>query len=619
MDRTPLTPASPFDEIEEYFEETHKEAEEAGKERRLQGELNWSFYLNRQDAKIKDGAVGSMWGHERYPYRTENLIRGNLDTQVGRQVKDLPDAEALPTTADAVARGAAKIAQDLIEYWAFEHDLDREFTRVCLWGWLSGHAGFKPTFDVAYDCVRFEAVKAWEFCSDPDTDSVENGRWVTFIDHKSQFDALEMVRSRMPPEEFEKLSTEDFEVSEYKPGVTAKMRKGVKVEERWEVPHPRCPEGFYALLVGGKLVEAKPYPYMLPSREGRMEADPETGAMMPAKSAYLPIVVWSPGENDDGPYGSTPVDDAVERQRLHNENISHVANLMRISADLRRYGNKEVLDRIQTGKNQNVECADPSQIPRWDEPPRISPALMQAKEEGREEVARLLGVDQQQGNSSNQPARAIAYVEQIDSYKLTLPHRSFMAMVGALYEMGLKLAQVFLSDQKVYSMPHGDSVREIAFRGADLHGVTVRIEPRAGKDKYAAQKAQSLAERAEAGLADPQQAALALETGQPKPSSAATAERLALADLEEVMAGMPPSLEADPQIAVPTLREAAEVLLGNGDAEGAEAARQLAAMYARKIQEQGPPPEAGQQQRVQAPQADRTPTQDILPGGPPVR
>jgi hypothetical protein len=624
-----ITPESPAHEIEEYAQETHKAALEASKERRLQGELNWLYYLNKQDQHIKDGSVGGFWGHERYPYRTQNFIRNNLDTQVGRQLKDLPDVEAVPTSAAAIQRGAAQIAQDLLEYWAFEHNDDRENTRVCLWGYLSGYAGFKVTFDPETDSIKDQPLKAWEFISDPDAESVERGRWVTFIDYVSEFDAFAMARERMEPEEADKLTADDFQEEEYKPGITGKVRKGVKIEERWEIPHPRLPEGLYALFVGGKLVEAKAYPYMLPAKEGTPQLDPvtgqpavyeETGEPKPLLSPYLPVVVWSPGQCDDGPWGSSPVDDAVERQRLHNENLSHIANLTRISADLRRYGNKEVLDRIITGKNQNVECADPSQIPRWDEPPRISPALMASKDAGATEIANLLGVDQQGNDSKGSSARFVAYVEQIDSYKLTGAHRSFIAMVEAKAELRLKLAQVFLSARTVYTMPHGDTVKEIAFRSADLNGVTVRIEPRAGKDKYSASKAQALAERAAAGLADPEQAARALETGQGRDSFEVASERIVAMELEEVRMGMPPSLEADPTIAVPYLRNVHEMLLAQGDEQGAEAAKQLAMAYGQQMQQQQQQ-QPGQQGRpkVQAPQTEKPISADILPGGPPLR
>lgn len=267
-----LRPSSRPEKIEEYVCDTHKQALAATEERRLRSERNWLFYLDKQDRWLDGGEVKSFWQGEHITYRTENVLAGAVETQVGRLVKDLPDVKAVPTTPDALARGAAQIAQRLLEYWSFEYDFARDDVRVALWGYLSGHAGWKVVYDPPEDPTQpgrilFEPKRLWEVIIDPDASEPRHRKWVTFRRHVSIFEALDLASSRMAPGPDGKpraFDASDFEVCRYKPGVSDEEREGVEVQERWEIPHPQCPEGLFLLVVGGKLVEAKPFPYMLP-------------------------------------------------------------------------------------------------------------------------------------------------------------------------------------------------------------------------------------------------------------------------------------------------------------------------------------------------------------------
>src|SRR5690606_9223305 len=105
-----IAPKSAPKDIERWADELHKAALSARHERRLQSELNWSFYLGKQNSRIHQGKVENFWNEAARPYRSENLLRPMVDTQSARTVKDIPDATVKPVTAEAVSRSSAKIA-----------------------------------------------------------------------------------------------------------------------------------------------------------------------------------------------------------------------------------------------------------------------------------------------------------------------------------------------------------------------------------------------------------------------------------------------------------------------------------------------------------------------------
>jgi hypothetical protein len=164
--------------------------------------------------------------------------------------------------------------------------------------------------------------------------------------------------------------------------------------------------------------------------------------------------------------------------------------------------------------------------------------------------------------------------------------RSIEAFLLRVWELTLNLIQRYYTYPRLVSLVGEDGkMLSMDFVGADVNGIDIRLEPRAGAERMHAQKAQNIVERAQQGLEDPASVPERSLTGVELTSEQSNKIEQINDQIEMVMAGQQsqPIEDLDPSLASQIISQTLSVLQRHGEAEEVLAmVQQLKQMYDEK-------------------------------------
>jgi len=454
----------------------------------LKAERNELFVRGEQRQDIE--RVGRMMAdipwNDTVPLVTHNLLRNLVLTWCSRLLEERPSATAYPTSADMKDIEAAKAAQQLIEYFEFENNVDAKMWDIAKNACSHGVGGIKCYYDPEMDEVRWDLVTIFDYYID-NVENPDDAKWCVFRRYIDLHDAKELLK---------KVGVTQVEATSYTVN-DLEEREGVEVHELWYQPDSRIEKGAYVLFVDGNVVEHMDYPYVFQHLE-----DPDSGQTR----SYLPVCLFKVGYIRGTCYGDTWMNDAVPIQRQINEIESVMTKLRRDTGSVKLLAPGSVVDAWDDS-NSMIKCDDPAKaaMVKWLEPPKYSSLLFEDRDRLEQRLYDIAGLNEvltgAEGAKSGTSAKQIAYISQLDNMKHAGTFRHIEKFLTQLWGLTLHLVR------KYYVLPRiirivgpADEIASVYFTGADIDGVDIRLEPRAGLERYSATKSQNVIDRHAQGL-----------------------------------------------------------------------------------------------------------------------
>jgi len=505
------------------------------------------------------------------PQIHHNLLRNLVLTWTQRLTSARPSATAFPATSEAEDMLAAETASKLIEYVENEFQVDEMIFDIVELACSHGIGGLKIFYDPVAERVRWEACSIFDFYIDP-TNRTEDARWVvfrSFIDEARAKVLYKKAGIDQAP------ATVEYTINELE------AREGVEAFEIWYKPDSTIPKGLYAKVVGGSVVDHMEYPYMF------NELDKEK----PEEVPYLPISMFHVNAVRGTCYGDTWMNDAVPLQRQINEIESVLTKLRRDTGGVRLVAPGDVVDAWEDD-NHMIRLNDPAkaQMIRWIPPPQISALLFEDRDRLEKRLYDIAGLNEMlvgvESAKSGSSAKQIAYLAQLDSMKHAGTARSIEAFLLRTWQLTLNLMQRYYTYPRLVSIVGEDgSITTMDFTGADINGIDIRLEPRAGAERMHAQKAQNIVERAQQGLENPESVPERSLTGEELTGDQSNKIEQINDQIEMIMSGqaVQPIEDIDPSLASQILSQTLHVLKRHGESEQVLAmVQQLKQMYEEK-------------------------------------
>lgn len=548
-----------------------------------QAEFNERMIIGDQFITLDgdSGIVDASWATG-VPKIQRNLLRNLALTWSARSLEDRPAIRAYPSQPGTDV-GAARVSNRLLDFCHQRHDFDDLCFRAAMLVQPHSGVGFKVTWDsldgpegedepilgedgapeVSEDGSprtykrRLGDVR-WDLCSvfDYGTDGaedVEDAEWCYFTRYLSLAEARAIYRAAgIDADPGRKQYTTVWGV----------QREGVEAFELWFRRCARFPQGLFLQIIGDVVVEARSHPY---------------------EHGELPLAVWKAGHRRDSPFGSTHVDDAVVLQRQINEAVSAMARQVREVATIKVLLPPDVHQAWSDG-NQMIAIADPSIAKecRYLEPPDIAPVLRSSLEDSVQALYTVFGLNEiltgAENIGKNTAAKSIAFLNKLDSMKMSGSARSLGKAILRVMRQTLKLYQQYVDIPRVIQIAGQENMADaVTFSKADIAGVDVRLEASTGIERYAASQA------AEAAQANEKAPSLDLgeraTTGLTESTGQAAARQMVQEQIRTIMQGgqaTPPDPNADPDIAI---RELIPFLQAHGQSQLGPQLMQLMQAY----------------------------------------
>lgn len=379
----------------------------------------------------------------------------------------------------------------------------------------------EPTGDVAWQLVTI-----FDYGTDG-AENIEDSKWCYFVEMKDEHDARALLSSAGIDEPVSAVKYKD---------VWDEDCEGVEVVELWWRPDFRFPRGLYVVMVADHVVSAIPFPYL---------------------HGELPLAVWKCGARRRSAFGSTHVDDAVYIQKAINEDVAALQQQVRQIGGVKLMASSAICGKWANG-NQMIEVDDPVQLQaaRYLEPPPRSEVIVQSLEDNVQALYTVYGLNEILSGAENvksgTSAKSIAYLNKLDSMKMSGASRSLNKAIVRIARQTLKLNQQYVKAPRIAEIAGENGVVAAQhYIGADLAGIDVKLESASATEQMRGQVAGDAQQQIAAGNPDPalreQQ-----QTGIQDTSFAKASRDIARAQAEAALQGemQNPDPEADPNIAV---------------------------------------------------------------------
>lgn len=492
------------------------------------------------------------------PRINRNVLRNlHLTWQARVTAKD-PSVKAWGGESSHNDVGAAAVANQLIQAWRQQQDHRRMISRSAWTVGAQGAVAYWPYWDTTKGPKDEAGRPLGDICVEPlsvfdwGTDGSENAedsdycyvrRWLSDQTAKEM-----LLRAGItdPPNETSAQS------------VWGAKRQLVECYYYYHLPTPRIPKGFYAIHVGGHVVEHGDFPY----RHGE-----------------LPLIVWKCNDKPDSPHGGTHVDDAVPLQSALNRLHASLAKRTVLTAQwCKVIGSPEII-QAWDGAEQKIESKDAAATAavRIVEPGPVPPLLWTQIEELERMISVVFGINEAvvgSDYSQSKNARMLAYISELDAQKFapTIAARDHALM--RLYRQMLMLCQQYIVLPRTMRLIGELGEPEIvSFYGADLKGVDVYLEPAPGVDQTKTATAAAVEADALSGMEDPTRAKELRETGQAETGIERLTRRIVGMQAKQAAAGY--VVQPDPTI-VPAV--ALDVILTALEANEGKPPEQLSAL-----------------------------------------
>lgn len=550
--------------VQELFTECRKIWEEQSIGYLAQAEMNERYLVGDQHLTVDSNfnVTSEYWPSE-IPKTSRNLLRNLSLTWSSRLLEDRPWVRCY-AAVPGLDQAKAQVGNRLLEYNRQQHDFDQLCfdaaqlvqPHSCIgfkivWDPLRGplsegvpavqngvplhDANGEPMMIGAGDTqgdVSWEAVSIFDYGTDG-AEKIEDSRWVIFKKMIDLYDARHLLEaSGHDPSESSAGTYRD---------VWGVQRKGVEVLELWHKPDYRFPKGLFAVLVGDKVVQAIPYPYV---------------------HGELPLAVWKCGSRRGSAYGSTHVDDAVWIQKSINTTVAALEVQSRLIGSIKLLAHSSIIAEMQNG-NQQIKVDDPEAIKaaKFLEPPPRSEVLVQSLEDNVQALYAVYGLNEilsgAENAKSGTSAKSIAYLAKLDGQKMGGAARSLQKAIVRLARQTLKLYQQYVQAPRLIQITGEGDFAVQEFIGADLDGIDVMLEDSSAIPQMRGQVAGDAQQQIQAGNPDPALREVA-QTGIQDTAYGKAARDIVRQQIEGALGGEPgePDPEVNPQIAVEEISKA---------------------------------------------------------------
>ena len=272
-------------------------------------------------------------------------------------------------------------------------------------------------------------------------------------------------------------------------------RKSVEKWSIWVLPDDRYEEGFYACVIGDIVAEITPCPYIFDDFEGN------------GRKAMLPIFWFTVESVRGATLGTTWANRCVPMQRAINALFSkqtedgiNSRQLLMVDESMR---GKSLLDGQAGRLFLPTEVTDPNRI-RYLNPAALDPSLNAALQQNINALFQTSGFSESTiGNAdAAQSGRAMAYQQQLDVSKHSGTFKSLEVMIKNFWDFALKVVQTRYETPKQIAIGGGKD--NFSFKGADIQGITIRLEPRKEVEGTRAGKLEKAQQQVAAGFAPPE-------------------------------------------------------------------------------------------------------------------
>lgn len=479
------------------------------------------------------------------PRINRNVLRNlHLTWQARVTTKD-PSVKAWGGESSRNDVGAAAVANQLIVAWRQQQDHRRMISRAAWTCGAQGCVAFWPYWDTIKGPKDETGKPQGDICVEPlsvfdwGTDGSENAedsdycyvrRW---LPEETAREMLLRAGITDPPNEMPAQS------------IWGATRQLVECYYYYHKKTPRIPGGFYAIHVGGHVVESGDFPY---------------------DHNELPLIIWKCNDKPDSPHGGTHVDDAVPLQSALNRLHASLAKRTVLTSQwCKVIGSPEII-QLWDGAEQKIECKDPAAIQslRIVEPGPVPAQVWTQIEELERMISVVFGINEAvvgSDYSQSKNARMLAYISELDAQKFapTIAARDHALM--RMYRQMLMLCQQFVVLPRTVRLIGEMGTPEILqFYGADLKGVDVYLEPAPGVEQGKTATAAAVEADALSGMEDPARAKELRETGQTVTGIERLTRRLVGMQAKQAAAGyqVQPDPTVVPMVAIEVLLDALE-------------------------------------------------------------
>lgn len=504
----------------------------------LEAERNERYVSGEQWLQIAGNSLVSLtdeWASVHGGIAVTHNLLSNLElTWTQRIAGSRQSAGAFPTTSSESDKMAAEAAQAFIDNFETMNSTDALVHKVVSAACQHGIAGIKITYDPDADEIRWDKATFFDFFLDWHHDDPSDADWVIFRSYLSKWEAeMELDGAKFKDIELEE--------EEYRIG-NGDSNYGVPAFELWHKPTRRIPDGLYLRVVGGYVVEAMAYPYVFTEDLGSKLVD----------RAYLPLVAFKVKDvRGIGGAGRTWMSDAIDIQHQINELESTSVQVRRNTQRVKLLLSPDLFAQWQEGTDY-VFNANKDSFANYVQPPQYSDKLFQDREKLEKRLYDVAGMNEQlvgaETAKSGTSAKQIAYMQELDNLKHANSAKNLDEMILNAWRLSLKLVKRYYSLPRLLPLTGGDVSETMAFTGASVNGADIRLEPRAGMERYSATKAQNIRDDIKEGFRSPQVEGNTIETGRPESTFVAGMRNVIMEQINMVMQGqqVQPHPEVDP-------------------------------------------------------------------------
>lgn len=404
------------------------------------------------------------------PQTSMQILNNLCLTWAALLTKDRPSVTAVPQNSDLAAVSAAKIATKLIEYNETELDTSDKWHTSAMYAAQHGTAMMKIIYDTETDRIEWAPLSIFD-CFLQNRTQPKDVEWALVRNYVTPHEAKEMLKSVRSG-----AGTPD--TVDYRDAMDI-VRKGVEKWEIWYLPCSRYEKGLYACVIDGAVVEAMNYPYTFAEPDGD------------GQKSLLPIVWWNARKNRAATLGTSWSQDCGQIQASINSLFSkitddalHARQVMILPSSLR---NTDLVDEENARIWIDPANADSAALIKWVNPAPIDQGVQNALKQNIDSMYVTSGISQATSGDAgaSTSGKALAYAAKLDADKHSDAFKNFEAAQKAAWELSLKLVQKYYTAPRQFNISGDDS---ISFMGADLAGISVKLEPRSSYESMSSKK-----------------------------------------------------------------------------------------------------------------------------------
>ena len=276
--------------------------------------------------------------------------------------------------------------------------------------------------------------------------------------------------------------------------------KGVETYEIWHKPGARFEEGLFALVIGGYVAKAIPFPY---------------------EHGELPGAVWKIQKVRNSPRGKTHVSDAIWMQHRVNVALRAILRRTDVAGDVSVIGTSLQIEPFKTaaGTRKLITSDQPKEKDlRFIEGPEVPKTLFDEYVSAKRALQDVFGQNEAT-NTGGDPTQTssgeqLKTAQALDAQKIVASRRALEKARLRVARQKIKLDVQFWESERLIRVIGPDGVvDEKWLRGADLGGADVALEVGSGVMSSHIANQRLAEESAQAGYATPQEAREMRQTG----------------------------------------------------------------------------------------------------------